>query len=88
MKINQKILVAATVLLLAGCDRNSAPTQAPPKADDPAVSAALSDPIMTDPELSGQDMGMVGVIASDSDLPVASAPSPSASPAIGAVNSR
>ncbi len=82
----KRCVKSATPLLLClaaltACDRAVQPDRQPAKADDPAVSAALHDPIMSDPDLSGQDLGMVGVIATDSDVPAASTTS-------GAVNTR
>lgn len=44
--------VAAASLLLAGCDRSKEPAPAP---SDPAMTGALGDDIMVDPEMAGQD---------------------------------
>ncbi|MCB2061409.1 MAG: hypothetical protein R3E09_03575 [Novosphingobium sp.] len=52
----------ASVALLAGCDSSSNKAADTPE-DDPALSGALGDQIMVDPELTGQDQANAGVSA-------------------------
>jgi hypothetical protein len=56
------VLAVACSLLLAGCGegRKSVPKQA---VDDPALGAALADPIMVDADLVGQNQGFAAVVA-------------------------
>jgi hypothetical protein len=46
-------LLLAPILLLAGCDRDETVTTEP--ENDPALSGALAEPIMVDPDLVGQN---------------------------------
>ncbi|MCK9544009.1 MAG: hypothetical protein M0R03_18470 [Novosphingobium sp.] len=65
------ILGLAALALLAGCGKDEA-TPAP-RERDPAVTGALGDPIMTDPDLVGQnqtDAGLSGLGLSAVDIPV------------------
>lgn len=57
----------AGVLLLAGCD--SSPESKDGVEQDPAVSGALGDQIMVDPDLAGQDGGAVSPEGGSADLP-------------------
>lgn len=62
-------LVLSGLVLLAGC--GAAETDAPgPPPEDAAVSDALADPIMTEPDLSSQNRAHAAIVAS---APVSSA---------------
>ncbi len=54
MKPRANLVLPALFLLLSACGSGTE-TTAPEGDEDPAVAGALADPIMTDPDLSGQN---------------------------------
>jgi len=55
--VNPLLTSIVGVLLLAGCGSGGDKAPAPKAEDDPAVTSALGDEIMVDPELAGQQGG-------------------------------
>lgn len=49
-------IVLCLPLLLAGCGERAAPDRASVPQDDPLLSAALAEPLMTDPDLATLNM--------------------------------
>lgn len=58
----------ASLALLSGCGDNSS-KPADDSASDPAVTGALNDQIMVDPQLAGQNAGAAGVGTNTVELP-------------------
>lgn len=57
----------ASIALLAGCDSSDKKAADAPE-DDPALSGALGDQIMVDPDLTGQNLANAGVSASEGKI--------------------
>lgn len=49
-------MTATLCLLLAGCGERAAPDRPSAPQDDPLLSAALAEPLMTDPDLATLNM--------------------------------
>jgi hypothetical protein len=62
----------AALLALAGCNESEPP--AAPPAKDPALTGALADQIMVDPELVGQNQANSAITAADSNSVTQPAP--------------
>jgi hypothetical protein len=68
--MNMRLPLLCGCALLAACGNEAA--KAPPPDIDPAIAGALGDPIMTDPDLSGQNQinaGLSGLGSSDVEIP-------------------
>lgn len=68
--MNPRLSLLLPFVLLAGC--GSAPDKADKPEGDAAVSDALNDPVMVDPDLGGQNQsraGMVGGGAASAEIP-------------------
>lgn len=49
-------IMIAMCALLAGCSENPSPDRKSNRQDDPLLSAALAEPLMTDPDLAMLNM--------------------------------
>ena len=65
------LAVLAPAVLLAGCGRKDEEMEASPAGEDPALTGALADQIMIDPDLTGQNeaAGAATMSATDGALP-------------------
>lgn len=65
------LLVLAPAVLLAGCGRKDEEMEASPAGEDPALTGALADQIMVDPDLTGQNeaAGGAAMSATEGALP-------------------
>lgn len=61
------VLALAPAVLLAGCGGKDKEADASPAGDDPALTGALADQIMVDPDLAGQNAAAAGAAMSATD---------------------
>ncbi|MBA3897798.1 MAG: hypothetical protein H0X36_11845 [Sphingomonadaceae bacterium] len=78
------LLFMAICLIVAGCGKPPA-AKAPPRDEDPAVAAALAQPLMTDPEMAAAADGEAAPVLGHAIPAGATAPVREGSPTLGQV---
>lgn len=57
-----RFISAVLCLMLAGCGGSAEPDQTSAPQDDPLLSAALAEPLMTDPDLATLNMASAATL--------------------------